>query len=82
MTTTTAAPAHQAELDSLAEFAGCEMRFDFDVYAPMTWAVWATYEDGETEIIGAGEAPSEALEEARVTVRGWNDVSAWGARAS
>ncbi len=60
------------ELDALAEAAGLNLRLDLDRDAPLLWAVWSHDGNGSDEdIIGAGDSPSAALEDARKTIRGW-----------
>lgn len=62
----------QAEIDALAEWSGLNLRLDHDESAPLPWAVWYTIpESGDEDILGAGESPSEAIEDARNTARQW-----------
>lgn len=59
------------DVDALAELAGLNLDLEYDPDAPMPFAVWSEDETGEQDIIGAGASPSEAIEDARNTVRGW-----------
>lgn len=63
---------YSAELDELAALAGVErLSADYDPDAPLPWAVWVCGDSDELDLIGAGESCSEAIEDARNTVRGW-----------
>lgn len=62
---------YQAECLELTELAGAHVRIERDDDAPMPWAVWCKTPCGEEDIIGGGESGSEAIEEARATIRGW-----------
>jgi hypothetical protein len=62
---------YTAELDALAVFGGLHLRLEHDEAAPMPWAVWGSDGGDDEDIIGAGDSPSEAIEDARHTIRGW-----------
>jgi hypothetical protein len=63
--TTTAADSF-----TLLDFAPAGTYLHHDADAPLAYAVWC---DGD--IIGAGESASEAVAEARRTVRVWEDMA-------
>lgn len=69
------APEAASELDALAEFAGLNLRLEHDDDAPMPWAVWGSDGIDAEDLLGAGESPSEAIEDARNTIRGWEVAS-------
>lgn len=58
------------ELDALAAMSRLNLRLERDESAPAPWAVW-----DESEIIGAGESASEAVEDARRQVRRWEEAA-------
>lgn len=64
-------PATPAPTDAssfaLLDFAPKGSWLEHDETAPMPFAVWSP----EGDILGAGECASEAIEEARATVRVW-----------
>lgn len=64
---------HAEELDGLAEYAGLNLRLEHDPEAPMLWAVWGGDGWDEEEIIGAGDSPSEAIEDARQQIQRWDE---------
>ncbi len=66
---------HAEELDGLAEYAGLNLRLEHDPEAPMLWAVWGGDGWNDEEIIGAGDSPSEAIEDARRQIRAWEEKS-------
>lgn len=63
-----------AELDILAEYAGLNLWVEHNEENPSPFAVFADLEDGISELIGSGDSESEAIEAARVTIRGWEEV--------
>lgn len=68
----TATLDNERELANLADYAGMDLRFECDPDAPLLWAVWGA-ERGEVneDIVGAGNTPIEAIDDARKTIRGW-----------
>ena len=66
---------YSEELTELAAQTDGALYFDRDETAPKLWAVWIDLGAGGEDIIGAGDSPSEALEDARATVRGWEASS-------
>lgn len=76
MTTSLDALNYTAELDALAVFAGLNLRIEHDAAAPLPWAVWGSDGIEDEDIIGAGESPSEAIEDARAQVRMWAEAGA------
>lgn len=69
---TSALDVSEGLLETLRSLLSSDARLSVveDTDAPMSWAVWL-----DDEIIGAGEARSEALAEALATVRGWEASS-------
>jgi hypothetical protein len=67
------------ELDLLAQAHGMELRLERDEKAPKLFAVWGWSPDDETEddrdIIGAGDTETEAINDARETMRSWSAVT-------
>jgi hypothetical protein len=63
------------EVLRLARLVGVDIRIEDDVDAPMQFSLWAVdrfADAGEMgELVGSGEALSEAIDDARVTLRGW-----------
>jgi hypothetical protein len=55
-----------ADSFELLDFAPAGSYLLEDADAPLRFSVWC-----DDDIIGAGETASEAIEEARATVRGW-----------
>lgn len=67
-----ATPAQQRELDALAECFGCELWPDFNEEVGLWGVHWEDPTDpGNGDIIGTGEALSEAIEAARKQLREW-----------
>lgn len=65
------------DLDALAEYFAENLLLDHDADAPLPWAVWCDFDGndgmGDREIIGAGETPTAAIDEARETLRKWEE---------
>ncbi len=66
-------------LEALGDMVDFPIKLVEDPTAPLLWAVWCELPSDEGwDIAGAGDAPSEAIEEARAQFRFWREVGTEG----